>query len=266
MTRLMSLALRLSVMVLALYGALDLARTAMAQDEDHLYLPYSRQPGDADLAARVERLEALLAGLSRDGDELTLSGANLRIVSGSGRTDGPPNGRGNLIVGYNESRGGVNPDGTPVDLRGGSHMLVVGKALNFSRFGGLVVGSYNDATGEWASVLGGSLNSASGTGAIVIGGAQNSAGGTGSVAVGGGESTVTGWRASAFGGERNEAHADGSVALGGHENVIASEAEWGTITGGKSNELSGQASSIGGGSGVQLDAVHAWAAAALRSP
>lgn len=54
--------------------------------------------------------------------------------TGCGPEDEPipdcPNGLGNLIVGYNESRGGS-------DIRTGSHNVVMGQGNNFSRFGGL---------------------------------------------------------------------------------------------------------------------------------
>jgi hypothetical protein len=39
---------------------------------------------------------------SFDGTTLQFSGINVQVVSGSGITDGAVNGKGNLIVGYNE--------------------------------------------------------------------------------------------------------------------------------------------------------------------
>src|SRR5215813_3638830 len=39
---------------------------------------------------------------SFDGSVLQWIGINVQIVDGSGNTGGPPNGRGNLIIGYNE--------------------------------------------------------------------------------------------------------------------------------------------------------------------
>src|SRR5437899_1823542 len=37
-----------------------------------------------------------------DGTTLQFTGINVQVVSGSGSTDGAVNGRGNLVVGYNE--------------------------------------------------------------------------------------------------------------------------------------------------------------------
>src|SRR5262249_14364134 len=53
-----------------------------------------------------EALRTLLTALSLEngGTTLRLSGLNLQIVSGSGATDGQVNGKGNLIVGYDEPR------------------------------------------------------------------------------------------------------------------------------------------------------------------
>ena len=76
------------------------------------------------LEQRVAALEAKLVKLTFDAatHEMVLSGANLRVVNGLGRTDcrdeqgapiaNCPNGLGNLIVGYNEPRDeifGLNP-------------------------------------------------------------------------------------------------------------------------------------------------------------
>jgi hypothetical protein len=65
--------------------------------------------GRRGLAQRVVALEKLLKHFSREGNEIFITGANLHIVNGLGRTDcgegvGAPipdglNGLGNLIVG-----------------------------------------------------------------------------------------------------------------------------------------------------------------------
>jgi hypothetical protein len=69
----------------------------------------------AALEARVAELETLLAALSLEADGRTLrfTGVNVQIVSGSGATDGPVNGLGNLIMGYNEDEAtnGCGPSG-----------------------------------------------------------------------------------------------------------------------------------------------------------
>src|SRR5262245_61337384 len=57
---------------------------------------------------RVAALEYKLQYFSGGANEVVITGANLRIVNGLGTTD-TTNGLGNLIVGYNELRGGDVP-------------------------------------------------------------------------------------------------------------------------------------------------------------
>jgi hypothetical protein len=59
------------------------------------------------------------------GPHVIFTGANVHVRSGSGETDGTPNGRGNLIVGYNEAAPG------PSGYRSGSHNLLVGPAHTY---------------------------------------------------------------------------------------------------------------------------------------
>jgi len=56
------------------------------------------------LQTRLAALETLLASVSlRDGGAtVRFTGVNVQVVSGSGTTDGALNGKGNLIIGYNE--------------------------------------------------------------------------------------------------------------------------------------------------------------------
>jgi hypothetical protein len=182
------------------------------------------QPGA--MAERMSTLENKLSAMTFDGaaNEVVISGANLRIVNGLGSTE-TTNGLGNLIVGYNELRmfGAQN-------IRTGSHNAVVGKQHNFASFGGLVVGSQSDITGQWASVSGGSRNTASGDFSSVSGGQDNQATGAFSV-VSGGQDNITG---GAF-----------SVVSGGHANVASGELA--TISAGASNTAHGVVSSVSGG-------------------
>src|SRR5205807_1257654 len=57
---------------------------------------------------------------SQIGNDVYFTGCNVNIRSGSGSTDGPTNGLGNLIVGYNEFP-------SSVVTRSGSHNIVVGE-------------------------------------------------------------------------------------------------------------------------------------------
>src|SRR5262245_1997369 len=106
---------------------------------------------------------ATIPCLRQEGNEVIFEGCNVHVRSGAGATDAAVNGRGNLIVGYNEELP------SPED-RTGSHNLVVGRFHAYSSFGGLVAGNNNTVAGPEASVSGGISNTARGFGASVSGG------------------------------------------------------------------------------------------------
>ena len=119
------------------------------------------------------------------------------------------NDTGNLIVGYNECREADHKfdcdDGWSkiCDRRGGSHNVVVGRQHNYSMYGGLVLGYYNEiegpyasgtsnyATGIGSSISGGSLNDAHGHGSNISGGIVHNAYGDRSTISGGYDKTAT---------------------------------------------------------------------------
>lgn len=140
-----------------------------------------RTTAQGDLEMRVAALEDLLQNFSRDGDDVFIDGANLHITNGMANTE-TANGLGNLIVGYNELRGGG-------DNRTGSHNVVVGNRNNYSSWGGLVIGRFNTLSGAFASVSGGQVNEARGFAASVSGGANNLASGP-NASVSGGQNKV----------------------------------------------------------------------------
>lgn len=122
------------------------------------------------LENRIKKLTALLEGISRSKGEIIFSGVNVRIVNGSGSTEGKLNGLGNLIVGYNEPRGEGHET-----LHSGSHNVIVGSKHNYSSYGGLVVGAANTISGKYSSVCGGQWNTATGEYSSVSGGHLNAA-------------------------------------------------------------------------------------------
>src|SRR5690606_14905272 len=146
-----------------------------------------------------------------------ITGANLQLVDGSGDTDGPANGLGNLIVGYHEADPGSaiafcssgsyddqsscedNGETWASNQRSGSHNLVVGMHHGYSRFGGLVAGRSNAANGIHATVAG-LRNLASGSYATVAGGLANVASGAGASVGGGSQNRATGSYAAVSGG------------------------------------------------------------------
>ena len=163
----------------------------------------------------VEMLDDGQGGLVKT---FRLTGVNLQIVSGLGATNGYPadpesnesivaatNGLGNLIVGYNEPNIPLLPDD-----RTGSHNVVVGTRLDYSSYGGLVVGDFNSISGPYASVSGGNNNSASALYSTVSGGFTGRAEGNWSAISGGHACRATGEYASVSGGRLN--HASGNYA------------------------------------------------------
>jgi hypothetical protein len=231
---------RIAVMGLAVYGGLDLARTARADDPAPAYLPCAANAAEArTLEERVAALEDLLRHVSRDGNDIFVTGANLHVVNGSGNTT-TTNGLGNVIVGYNEARG------VEEDNRTGSHMVVVGRGHNYGGFGGIVAGYWNSATGPWSSVLGGDSNLASGSFATVSGGNHNEA---------------SGLHASVCGGDTGRAPGPSSSVSGGYGNEASGA--WSAVGGGADNGASGLYSVVGGGRSRQATADYSWRAGAL---
>jgi hypothetical protein len=174
------------------------------------------------------------------GPNITFTGANIHIVSGSGSTydKGAPRGLGNLIIGYDEDPinalagdavGGLpimQTAGFPSQLqpgdRGGSHNLIIGGGNRFTRaaFGGFVAGERNTVAGIGASVSGGYLNGANFYGSV-SGGLRN---------------TVNGVFGSASGGLLNDSSGELSSITGGYINEASGTCA--TVTGGADNSAS----------------------------
>lgn len=212
--------------------------------------------------------ENVLGVFRRTQQDVYIEGANLHVQNGVGQTDSS-NGLGNVIIGYNELRQSGND-------RTGSHMLVVGKQLNYTSYGGIVEGELNTTSGAFASVTGGQTNTASGINSSVTGGVGNEASGNQSSVTGGADNTagglfssVTGGRASratgiaasvsggssgwasgasasVSGGRNNIANASNSSVSGGNLNTASGITD-SSVSGGKSNTASGIAASISGG-------------------
>jgi hypothetical protein len=237
--------LMLAVLTWALPAVIAQEETAQAQ-------------GQRGLAQRVAALEKLLKHVSREGHEITITGANLHLINGLGRTGceddagnpipACPNGLGNLIVGYNEPRS-EEPPISGENIRTGSHNVVVGQEHNFSRFGGLVVGNFNTISGDFAAVSGGRINTASGFASSVSGGRNNIASASTAAVSGGDNNTASGDDAAVSGGLVNTASGPFSVVSGGVNNTVTGESA--VVSGGASNVASGlEAAVSGGGSNI----------------
>jgi hypothetical protein len=205
----------------------------LAREDSH-----EKDKDQKGLAQRVAALESLLKHFSREKNDIFITGANLHIVNGLGSTNcgseeepipDCPNGLGNLIMGYNEPRGGGLED-----IRTGSHNVVVGQQHNFSSFGGLVVSHFNTISGPLAVAIGGVGNTASGLSAVVIGGASNLASGLQAVVNSGEVNVASGGLSAVSGGVGNTASGDRSTVSGGQ--TIAQDTEFGWSAGSEADE------------------------------
>ena len=191
-----------------------------------------------ELTDRVQELEAKLACLTKDGDNVIFEKCNVYIRSGSGRTDGEVNGLGNLIIGYNET--------SSVNIkRTGSHNVVIGPEHAYTSFGGLVAGRENTISAPYASVTGGRLNTASGFAASVSGGSVNTASKDFTSVSGGKSNEAKGLNASVSGGTSNTAQGDFASVTGGSDNAADGFAA--SISGDSGNRANGNYTSISGG-------------------
>ncbi|MCP4130100.1 MAG: hypothetical protein GY754_03685 [bacterium] len=192
----------------------------------------------------INSLNTTFYGVARLSDPYTgqptiqFSGVNVQIVSGSGSTAGGINGRGNLIVGYNETRAG-NSD------KSGSHNIIVGLQHNYSSYGGLVAGLRNTISARYSCVNGGRDNTATGDGSSVSGGIYNSASGDESSVSGGWLNTADGKYSSVSGGWQNRASGMNSSVSGGIYNIAGNT--YASVSGGCWNEASARYSSVSGG-------------------
>ena len=253
------------------------------------------EPGDAgthlaDLQARNDNLEARLArlegllesvSLAQGGQTVRFTGVNVQIVSGSGSTDAdPPNGLGNLIIGYNELRGedcdetnGPSCDypmtGCPPsdydwcncwNSRWGSHNLIIGSGNNYDGSGGFVGGRFNTIGGSFSSVTAGQCNRTENRLASVSGGLANRAAGVAATVVGGERNYAGGEMSSVVGGDGSGALGIRSIA-GGASNRATGEAS--SAIGGLENEANGQYSSVSGGRLRSVSGESDWAAGSL---
>jgi hypothetical protein len=163
------------------------------------------------------------------GPHVIFSGVNVHIRSGhfSGNSY-TQNGRGNLVLGYNEPSDSAFPP-----ERGGSHNVVVGPNHRYNFGVGLVVGGSSRLGSDGASVSGGFMNTASGLFSSAGAGLRNEASGDFSAVSGGADNIASGNTAAASAGQLNQATGDLSSVSGGFNNVA-----------------SGVVSAVGGGSGV----------------
>jgi hypothetical protein len=195
--------------------ALESANTALEAKVSALESANTSQQADIDA---LKAKTASMSVLTDNGQPtVRFTGVNLQVVSGSGSTAGAVNGRGNLIVGYNENNG---------DTKTGSHNLIVGPQHTYTGYSGLVAGINNTISGNYASVSGGGSNTASGNSASVSGGSLNTASGNSASVSGGGGNTASSLSASVSGGFDNTASGLYASVSGGNVRVATGEDDW----------------------------------------
>ncbi|MCW5893545.1 MAG: hypothetical protein KIT14_23770 [bacterium] len=218
-------------------------------------------------AACRAREKALPLSFANGETTVLVQGANLQIVDGSGSTYGASNGRGNLIVGYDEGRciedgavvGTCTTAGAPCAASGvcnvadktGSHNVVVGPANRYPSTGGIVGGQVNTVSGEGGAALGGLENVVSGALAATTGGYRNRARGVAAAVTAGSDAVVLGDQAVVVGGRGNSAPGGAAVVTGGDGNVARGEAA--VVGGGLENVARGAYSVVCGGVGEETN-------------
>lgn len=214
------------------------------------------------LQGEVSTLKDLLQHFSVVGNEITISGANLKIINGKDATE-TTNGLGNLIIGYNTNRKAtgqaicsVGKYSTlssceaaghtwAINHKSGSHNLIIGERNNYSSYGGVVFGERNIINQAYASVIGGHNNTASGFNSIISGGSENIATGVISSISGGHSNVAIGKNSSVTAGYGNKASGEYSSITGGNDNT--SSWKYASISGGNDNKAIGFWSSVSGG-------------------
>ncbi len=206
---------------------------------------------NAGLGSIVSNLSDYMS-VDANNNQITITGANLNIVSGSGYTDdslgnsGTLLGLGNVIIGYNEA--------DVSDVHTGSHNLIVGSGHSYSAISGVAFGENADLTGDYSTILGGYSGSASGNHATIVGGFENAASGNHSVVSGGYQNESMSSFASISGGGNNIASANKSSVHGGTDNTASGAAS--TVLGGDANESTALNSAVLGGALGESSANH----------
>lgn len=212
--------------------------------------------------------------LQLNGSTALFKGLNVQIINGEGKTDST-NGKGNLILGYNEGNTKIHPvcsnslfiDQISCEAVGeiwagsqhtGSHYLILGRNNSYTQYAGLVAGYNNASTGPYASITGGRENTATGFASHVSGGLSNTAQGSMSSVSGGRLNLASGGISTVSGGISNGATGLYSSISGGTFN--GASGVYSSVSGGNGNSASAEGSSVSGGKKRAAIRLNGWTA------
>jgi hypothetical protein len=162
---------------------------------------------------------------------------NLIVRNSSGSTDGETDGKGNIVIGYNE----IDDD----SARSGSHNLVLGVANSYASHSGIIAGYDNVQLAEYSSILGGTQNTTTSERSVIVAGQSNVAAGPGSVVIAGHSNHAEGQAAVVIAGLSNFSSGLFSAIVAGTANDTT--APYAVVVSGNGNEATGQASAVVGG-------------------
>ncbi|TNE50842.1 MAG: hypothetical protein EP343_06720 [Deltaproteobacteria bacterium] len=196
--------------------------------------------------------KALGAHSSVQGGELNESTGDLASVSGG--TANVAKGRLAAVLGGSKNQANANAS----SVSGGTANIASGQ------FSSVVGGSANDAQGNASSITGGSANRAYSPLSVVLAGKDNEAG----VQTDSGLNSDAGAKAAhstVVGGESNKSLVTFATILGGSTN--SASGKWSTITGGQTNKVTenGTYGSISGGKENQVQAVEGWVGGGIHN-
>jgi hypothetical protein len=195
----------------------------------------------ADQRLAVVEKKVLCVSADSTAGDLFFVGCNVHLENGDSGDTLSANGKGNLVIGFNEEP----VSGAPAK-RTGSHNIVIGKGNAYSASGGIVSGLDNRIDGNLAVLLGGRDNAASGLESVIAGGRANTATGDTSVVAGGLFNSGSGNTSVVAGGFSNYATGTYSVVAGGRAN--SAKGTQSVVAGGTNNNASGRESVVTGGS------------------
>lgn len=190
---------------------------------------YSRDAQITAAAANLPSHENKTKFFSVSGSNLYITGANLQLWSGTST----PNGKGNLILGFNAPRTGQGVQ----NYRTGSHNLIMGNGINYTSEFGIAGGYLNNLYSVNGVVLTGEVNTVTGVGTspLIVSGYRNTVSQSQAVIVSGNDNRVDSVRSMILTGSFGTITGGyESVLMNGERNTIKNTVRGVLLTGNKS--------------------------------